>query len=469
MIIIHGQQWTTDQLSAVYRAGDRLRPIPPKKECWSGLWDDTREFLFAPWFLVQKEVPATAQTRLLDDHMWQGDELMDPVAEMFVRLGPVVARGLFEQALVGGIDSVTEAPPELRALFAVVEEVPAWYRAEAAQRGRVRLNSASMMSGVITAGFAIFDTVLSGDVSAATGATGRFKRDGYRRLVETNKYFSELFKKTQAGPGTEAYKVTLRVRLVHALTRRGLNVQWGEDHFVEFGNPISNSYQSAFIQAMLALLLIDHRLGRPCSLDELEDAWQYLRYWSWLMGVADELVAPDVISALRCLDYLLARNGWPSEHRVDLTVSLLGGAPKSGGLAASIPGWVIAPAAHTFLGGKLARIFYAGTPWEAVNHERIARLTMSLARPVVRLGKFRDRIPGVLRVRELTGFGSMTLGFWLSTKIMSSETYRRFTRATNEAAQNAGSYTLHDANTNGGEFKPSGHSAPKSHSDANIE
>lgn len=70
-----------------YRPGRTLRPIPPGKDEFSDEWLYLRKLLFEPWFNVERAVTETDATRLFDDHLWQGDELMDPIAELFVVQG----------------------------------------------------------------------------------------------------------------------------------------------------------------------------------------------------------------------------------------------------------------------------------------------------------------------------------------------------------------------------------------------
>ena len=54
-----------------------------------------------------------------------GDTLMDPVADWLMQ-SPKIHRGMFQQALTQGVESLSDCPPELQALFAEVDRVPAW-------------------------------------------------------------------------------------------------------------------------------------------------------------------------------------------------------------------------------------------------------------------------------------------------------------------------------------------------------
>lgn len=287
-----------------YRPGMDLRPIPEGKNEFGWIWSHCRHYLFDPWFDVEDEVTPTPATRMFDDHMWQGDELMDAVVELFHELGSAEARALFEQAVEHGIDSLGDPPEALRALFADAYRVPPWWDPEKAERGRQRARQVTTATTAVMATFAVFDTVMNSDVSAATGATGRFRYQSAQRLAETNRFFSMIFDRDGLVPGSEQIKLTMRVRLVHSLARRGLRSAWGEDNFAQFGAPISNASMCGFIEAMLGALLVDYRLGRSCTLREIDDVWHYLLRWALMFGVTEDLLPRTGIDAMRNLDCL---------------------------------------------------------------------------------------------------------------------------------------------------------------------
>ncbi|GAB17180.1 hypothetical protein GOEFS_021_00070 [Gordonia effusa NBRC 100432] len=398
-----------EPLSRYYRPGDTLRPIPPGKDAFADDWLHCRRFLFEPWFAVEQEVTPTEQTRLFDDHMWQGDELMDDVVDLFTRIGVERGRALFEQAVSSGIATVPAAPVELVRLFTCVEAVPDWYDAERANRGRDRMFAATLPATLLSAAFAVIDTTMNSDVSTATGATGRFRHDGNRRLRETALFFAEVLSADHPGPGTPAFAAAMHVRLMHAQVRRGLREAWGDDRFAEFGDPISNSALCGFFEAMLIFVLADHTLGRPVSSREADDAWHFLRYWSWLMGVCDELLPPSALDAMRNLDYLLARNGEASPWRIELVNSLVGTGEDRGEHDALVArghytrygAAVFAATADVILGSELAAKMFAGTYWEtAIDHRRDGRILRAITWPLTRFARLRDRVPGMSRFRR---------------------------------------------------------------------
>ncbi len=64
-----------------------------------------------------------------------GDQPMDDLVDWMIGTGMADTRPLFEQAVAGGIDSVTDAPQPLRDFFTAVETPPDWLDEEMLRRG----------------------------------------------------------------------------------------------------------------------------------------------------------------------------------------------------------------------------------------------------------------------------------------------------------------------------------------------
>lgn len=426
-----------------YRPGMTLRPIPPGKDQWVPIWGYCRKFLLGPWQEVGEQVTATPQTRLFDDHMWQGDELMDGVAAIFSRIGSSQARQLFEQALVSGISSVSNPPEELTLLFDRVEVVPDWYDREKADRGRIRFLSTSLAAMIVTLAFALYDTALNTDVSTATGATGRFRYDGSKRIIETVRIFAALSAKDGAMPGRVGYVFALRVRLMHSLARRGLRKAWGEENYLTHGDPISNAALCGFFEAALSGLLVDHALGRTCTEDELDDVWHYLSYFSHLFGVADEILPRSGREALLNLDYLLARSGQPSEWRAeivdsiptltqDMVISLGAPFPRAW---SRLVGLVFAGTGTVVMGPDLSRLFLAGTQWASIDYRKAGRWALRMARISVSVSQVKDQLPWTATLRRIL-YRKDSVAFQLLNRILDVYAWRK--RVVDD-------YTTHDS------------------------
>ncbi|CPR30252.1 Uncharacterised protein [Mycobacteroides abscessus] len=348
----------------------------------------------------------------------------------------------------------TTPPEELRALLEDAYRVPAWWDPAKAERGRVRLNQISSPTVLLMTSFGVFDTVMNSDVSATTGASGRFRDQGQQRLLETARFFAALRDRDAMRPGSWQMQMTLRVRLVHSLARKGLRSAWGPNNFAGFGVPISNSSMCGFIEAeSLGQMLIEHRFGRPCTLDELDDAWHYMTRWALLFGITEQMCPKTGADAMRNLDYLLARSGDASRWRVEL-VEVLSALPSAviapvpmerfrkllsdvmfvAGIGA--PGWVL-------LGPKAMDEFVRGTSYERLPRRLPGMALHAAMSAAARLAAVRDRMPGTHLARRIV-YGTllpnpstiMNPAFGLLERLNSVNS----------------TYTMHDSNTAGHAF-----------------
>lgn len=300
-----------------HEPGMALRPAPPRI-AESPAWVPLRQRLLSSWTDVHTMPPITPQIQLLNDRFWEGDRLMDPVVQLFSRIGSAAGREIFTQALEHGIDSLDEAPAELVALFAQVDRVPDWFDAASFERGRVALVNGTVFGKV--AAFTVNNviTALGEAVSAATGSSGRLVRDPLRRQFETSDFFYRVTKADVAHRYSAGFKNLLLVRLMHAQARRGMRMSWGADGYAHHGSPISNS-DMAFGITMFGIMqpLYDARLGHRPTAATLEDINMFWGYLAYVMGIYDELIPKSFEDALGQLDYMLATQGpgtqWSNE------------------------------------------------------------------------------------------------------------------------------------------------------------
>ncbi len=306
-----------------YRPGMQLRP-PPQRAVPSPDWFEMRKRLFSDWIDV-REVPApTALTRRLDDHIWQGDEVMDAVVALSDRIGMGPLRAMLDQAIDHGIDTVESAPEELRRLFQEMERVPDWFDPELYERGRLLIVDctpvgklgASMVNSVMTS--------FGSAVSSAVGSTGRFKRSPYVRQVETQAFFQKLPLPDGIERFSETFATIVRVRLMHAQVRAGLRRRWGPEHFAYNGNPISNTDMCLGVPAYGAInLMIDASFGRKVTTADLDAVTMYWNYAAYRFGVSETILPRNGREAVEQFDYTLATYGKPSRWSDEVAESLV--------------------------------------------------------------------------------------------------------------------------------------------------
>ncbi len=231
-------------------------------------------------------------------------------------------------------DVLRDAPPTVQAFFQNIETPPAWVDLESFGPG-VRLfhkNSklllAGMLGGVLVEGF-------STNIAKSFFITGRLRDQGVRRLQQNNRQMIELFfpgGMTRQGDG---WKLSVRVRLVHAQVRRLLaqSADWEHD---TWGVPLSSAHVGFAITAFSARLLRHMRsLGARYTEEEARSFMQIWRYSGHLMGIPDSILYEDEESALELFRIGLLCEPAPSIESVVLANSLVNSAPLVAGITSS--------------------------------------------------------------------------------------------------------------------------------------
>jgi len=393
-----------------------LRPIPPGRDNFAPQWRQMRQFMFGEWIDIDKEVEPNDLTRWRDDYFWQRDELMIGVVDMFERLGHETSRALFEQALTRGIDTLDDPPQELVDLFAHLDNLPNQFDLVAAERGRMLAMSSTMAATTIIRGWALYETAMTGDISAATGATGRFADDGPRRFIETARVFAQFTLPDIFDRWSEAFQDVVRVRLMHALASTGLRRKWGDELYLKYGEPIPTTSLLGFGSGMLLGRLVDHGFGRKLTPRQLEDLAEYSIYSGQLWGASERLRAKDGLELIKSLNYVLARGGNPSPWRAEL-VEAIAGPEHLETLTDALPDPIrklIARYAYTItatlamasagvvFGHEQIEAMVAGTTYEKLgyNFERRVRLFREFTKLNVRIAMLADALPWSNPIRE---------------------------------------------------------------------
>lgn len=370
-----------------------LRPAPPRLR-FDSIWTHTRERMVSPWMEFQEVPRATAWTDLFVDHLWQGDELMDAVVARFREIGMADGRAMLDQALDGGIESVPNAPAELIALFEQLDNPPDWYDPRQWETGR-QLSLDVSLAGKVGMGIGdAFGTFVGDEVAYATGQTGRFVKDFYRRNLETVAWFRNMTFPGALERWADPFKDTVRVRLMHSQVRAGLRRTWGDEQFAHHGNPISSAMMmNAAITFGLFPVLIDHAHGRTRSREDLDAVLMYWGYIAYVFGAAEELIPRNAAEALEAMDFVVAYAGGPSEW-TDIMVS----AAVDGQLSAGkVKRALLTPALGLFAyygGEDMAQAMVRATSLAGVNLKPWIAVWKVLVNVNVGLRRLLDRTPG---------------------------------------------------------------------------
>lgn len=198
----------------------------------------------------------------------------------------------FRAALAGGIDAVPDAPPALTAFFASVTATPDWVDWDLLDEGarvarRLGQNAADVLTQLSLIGGYRF-----GGPSDLLVATGGLVGDGTRRrLGETQKWVVELTRPgslrppSDGGPGGEAWRLTVHVRVMHALVNHTFEERWDS---ARWGLPINQADQASTLMLFDGVLILGSRgLGVRVTRRESRAILHLWKYVGWLMGVDD--------------------------------------------------------------------------------------------------------------------------------------------------------------------------------------
>ncbi len=279
---------------------------------------------------------ASALDRELADsyvaHTTIGDPEADALIEDLYSLGQREA-GRFIQAVMNQDDSeLSGAPQSLLDFFESCETVPDWVDFEAHIPGirmfhrNSRLVLGAMVGGTLVEGF-------STNISKSFFITGRLRDQGVRRLRQNNRHMVEIFLPGGLRREGDGWKLSVRIRLVHAMVRRLLNNSEDWDHEA-WGAPISAAHVGYAITAFSARLLRHLKsLGAEFDDDERASFMQVWRYSGYLMGIPESILYEDESHALRIFEIGGICEPSPGAESTALAHSLVQSAPLIAGIS----------------------------------------------------------------------------------------------------------------------------------------
>ena len=227
-------------------------------------------------------------------HTLIGDPELDPVLEALADLPPMDLH-LFVGA---GIEQETHimrhAPREIRDFFDGLEE-PSWVDSGSFHPGiRVFHKNADLMllafvTGVLVEGF----STLIAKSFRITGRTAATKR----RLQQNNRQLFDIFMPGGLERQGDGWKLSVRVRFVHARIRALLakSDDWQHD---TWGTPVSAAHVGLAI-SVFSRRLLDYAtlLGAEFSEEERAGVMAVWRYAGYLMGIPEAILYADEAEA----------------------------------------------------------------------------------------------------------------------------------------------------------------------------
>ena len=224
----------------------------------------------------------------------------DPLADAAVASLPDDQREV-HRLIRAGMDrddiTLSRAPRELRDFFDVVSITPEWFDPNSVYPGCLLFQR---HSDLFLVGF-VCDTIVRGfatTISKSFLATGRLVDHGVRRLRQNNLHLMEIFLPGGLDRDGDGWKMSVRIRLIHAQVRRQLLMS-DEWDTAELGMPLSAANISLASVSFSAMLL--QSVGKMGVHTDDESRASFMRIWrytAWLIGVPESILFRNEAEAL---------------------------------------------------------------------------------------------------------------------------------------------------------------------------
>ncbi len=243
--------------------------------------------------------PELAETYIR--HTTVGDPLADRVAHDLSLHKPGEVHSILAKALESPESVGPGMPDSVREFVAHALDVPDWFDSEIARvASRAFLRNSDivlegLVGGSIVEGFSTL-------ISKSFRIRGRVVSAGVRRLKANGMQLVEQYLPGGMEPAGDGWRLTLRVRLVHARSRHLISQsdEWDSE---EYGVPISAAHLLLAAGAFSGRLMRHvAALGGDFSREEREAYVHVWRYTARLMGIPEEILFHDEASACHAFE-----------------------------------------------------------------------------------------------------------------------------------------------------------------------
>jgi hypothetical protein len=351
-----------------------------------------------------------AQIDRFRDYSSQGDPLADAVAAWMRGAAAGQGRRLFERALEQGIDSVPEAPEELRALFAQLDPVPYWLDTDKLDLA-ARVIGRTGLWGMLMAmpSLSLFGGYLASRANKTLLGTGDLAAMAPRRLAETANWWVEVTSPGGLGRFSPGFQGIVRVRIMHAHVRAAMRRRPDWD-YERWDHPV-NQVQTVGTLSLFSLGLLagTQALGLRFSTTERQAVYHLWRYVGWLLGIDPRLLPVDEADTWRLFWAEAATEFLPDQDSYRLAQALLdavGPVILRPLLNDDGPAYRIGEKALRNLLGSYSRLVLGNHNADllgAPNHKLFQAAVIATASLNLSLETLRGIIPGATRLSEHLG------------------------------------------------------------------
>lgn len=237
--------------------------------------------------------PSEQDWSALGQALNRGDPLADAVIAWMREVGRPTAWPLMERGLSGGPAAVPEHAAPLRAFLAQGWQMPSWVDWRRVKRGAQVMQGTGDHGLMVLRDAGLMAGYQAGAINQTLLKTGALERGAHKRIAETTTWWLACTEDDGLQPGQPGHRMTLHVRLMHALVRDQLarSPDWDADWL---GLPINQVDMQATYLAFSAVHLLGLRLTGMLFAQEDADAVMHLwRVMGWLVGVEDGLMCDD--------------------------------------------------------------------------------------------------------------------------------------------------------------------------------
>ncbi len=249
---------------------------------------------------ARKRAPVIADNYMAHTHI--GDPLGGAMVRDLAELGSAESRRLLEAAMnQEGDEALRNAPASLHAFFEDAEKLPDWLNyADFASGVRMFHRNSSMILAAFVAGVLIEE--FTTNIAKSFFITGRVRDQGSRRLGQNNRHMMEIFLPGGLYRHGDGWKLSVRIRIVHAQIRQ-LLLDSDDWDYEAWGLPVSGAHLGFAVSTFSARLLQHMKtLGAKYSDEEYASFMAVWRYAGYLMGIPESILFHDADEALELYD-----------------------------------------------------------------------------------------------------------------------------------------------------------------------
>ena len=253
-------------------------------------------------------------------HTMIGDPVMDEIMEELSSLPPKNLHRFVEAGIEQHDGVLRDAPQPLRDFFCNFEEPP-WLDYEAFQPGirsfnlNVDLMLTAFVTGVLVEGFSTL-------IAKSFNSTGRVAATP-RRLMQNNRQLMEIFFPGGLHRNGDGWKLSMRIRFVHARIRSLLAKSGDWDHAV-WGTPLSAANLGLAIAIFsMQLLRYSKLVGARFNKEEQKSVLAVWRYAGYIMGIPETILYTDGADAERKYNVAYLCEPPPSADSVAMSNTLI--------------------------------------------------------------------------------------------------------------------------------------------------